>query len=217
MRVSSLLFILVSVASGTSGVGPKQHKSTNRRDPFLVRRDAIVRSVFTQHPGWTSSEVFDAVQPRLALAGLRPISYPMLCTQLTAIRKDLKIPRTWAGMLPEHTDFLKREYANDPTQAASTVVTKFRAHWGFNAEKDDRVLRWWHNQVGYNRRKQVATTGPPRDASRVQLPMMEASGALMEWDLDLPADWWVMGQEFDKYVSSDSARTAACSDTHYTS
>ena len=198
MRVLPVCAVLASVTSAAGpGSGSYPRMGRNRgRGAALLRRDAIVRSVFLNNPTWSAPEVFQAVQPLIAAAGLKPMKYRSLATELVALRKDLKIPATWGGMNPAHTRFLRDEFAKDPLQPVAGVLAKFRTAWGPFAEPDDRVTQFWRNALWYANQKGAMASPPSEPQPRAASPSLTPP--------DVSADWWTLGEEFDQYLSPDS-------------
>ena len=173
MRIGIIIAVMVTIVSGrtpgtpkpTSSGTPKPSSSgtprphqirtarRQRRNPLLKERDAIVRGFYVAHPTWTSPRVHAAVSPAIAAAGLNPMSYDNLSQQLTRLRRELNIPRTWGGIRPDHAAYLRDQFAQDRTQPFATVWRDFCTVWGPKAEKELRVSQWWYNTLNYYRRK----------------------------------------------------------------
>ena len=166
-------------------------------NPLLIQRDAIVKSVFLQHPEWTSENVFRVVKPLIEAAGLPPVSLGYLRGQVSQIAKEHKIKRAWGGMHPKHTAYLREEFAKDKTRNPKAVWADFQTAWGPNAQDRDRVTQWWKDTLRYHRRK-LAQSGVPHS------PLPPDPTTPAPPSPDLPAEWWELGDEFNQYLDSDS-------------
>ena len=199
MRVLPVCAVLAAPVTSAAGPGSGNYPRMGRnrgRGAALLRRDAIVRSTYLDNPTWSAPEIFQAVQPLIAAAGLKPMSYRSVATELVALRKELKIPATWGGMNPAHTKFLRDEFARDSSQPVLGVLAKFRTAWGPVAEPDDRVTQFWRNALWYANQKAAYTGALSAPQPRAASPSLTPP--------DVSADWWTLGEEFDKYLSPDS-------------
>ena len=197
MRNFYVAVIVVIHAAGT-GTGTSiipRRANKGDRDPRLVQRDAIVESVYLQHPEWPSDRVYNEVYPLIEAAGLPVFKPGSLRVQLCSIAKKHKIKRSWGG-IPSHTAYLRHLYAKDPSQTPAEAWAKFEARWGKGVEDAGRVETWWRDANDSHRRKgaRKATAGGSRPPSPT--------------DASLPADWWELGDAFNQYLFSDSSNAA---------
>ena len=209
MRILSVLAVFVTQSVGTAATTSRSASAPQTRHrSVLVQRNALVRSVLMANPTWNAAEALKAVQPVIAAAGLQPVTQRYLSDQLTNLRKELKISANWGEMSPEHSQFLKDLFAQDPKQSHSAVLAKFRAAWGPDAETDGRITRRWRNMYYSSPdRKRPSVKKVAAAASTSTSPAADDSeedpGGL------LPLDWWDLGEEFDKRVSPESTMTPA--------
>ena len=198
MRNFYVAVIVVIHAAGT-GTGTSiipRRANKGDRDPRLVQRDAIVESVYLQHPEWASDRLYNEIYPLIEAAGLPVLKPGSLRVQLCNLAKKHKIKRAWGGMHPSHTAYLRDLYAKDPSQSPADAWAKFEAHWGKGVEDAGRVETWWRDAYDFYRRKD-ARKRTARD-SRPPSPT----------DASLPANWWELGDEFNQYLFSDSSNAA---------
>ena len=163
MFVSVFLALAVAVISSSlpsaSVRGPGRAPGYTP-SPYRKQRDAIVRSLFVEHPTWTGPEVFTAVQPLLAAAGFKPIGFASLRSLLAEIRKELNLAPEFVRLSPEHSAWLKEEMARDPDQYPKAIVVAFETKFGMGAVPPTRLVTWWrmaHRRFRYTRTR----TGEP--------------------------------------------------------
>ena len=166
------------------------------RHPQLIQRDAIVESVYLQHPQWTSDRLFNEIQPLVEAAGVPALKPGSLRVQLSNLAKEHKMKRSWGGMHPNHTAYLRDLYVQDPSLTPRDALAKFEAAWGKGLEDANRVKTWWRDAYHSHSRKSARTgaAGGPRPSSPT--------------DASLPADWWELGEEFNQYLTSDLSNAA---------
>ena len=138
-----IFLVFAALGSYTASVAPVATLSGRVKNPALVRRDSIIRSVFADHPTWTSLEVFNAVQPLLHAAGLKPVGFQVLRNFLTSLRKEQHVSFPRPKLNHEHLAFLKAEFARDPDQSRQNVCAKFDDRFGPDAVPASRIARWW--------------------------------------------------------------------------
>ena len=202
MRNFHLIIFVTSICVGAFAAGPERTKGKRRRGPWLVKRDAVVRAVLLDNPTWTARQVHQTVTPLLATAGLTSISFDTLRHQLTRIAKEAHIKRAPTSVKPEHVAYLNAQFARDPSQTPATVWAQFCLVWGPDAEEADRITTWWY-KTRHNLKQKQPTGTPvipraPSPSSQQTVP--SASSAL-----DLPTDWWTLGEEFDRFLAPQSS------------
>ena len=133
MRFLLVISVVVKFATGAS-------PGTSRERPELV---AILRSLVSEHPTWTTHEVYTAAQPLLASAGLPPVGFHLVRRHMIQTRKDLNPSHEVFRFTPEQSAYLKSQRAENPAQKPKAVVAKFQAMFGQDAVSPQRVSKWW--------------------------------------------------------------------------
>ena len=169
------------------------------RGALLKRRDDIIRTALIAHPMWTTAELLNAVSPAIAGAGLKPIGLQVLRHQLCGLRRRLDLKRTWFSLSAAHTKFMKEQLADDSTQTTESVWRKFCVAFGHHAEDRTRIARWWYNTVAHVRRRSARRTASTSHEDTSIKPSDEA--VAITSPVDLPTEWWTLGEEFDAYLS----------------
>ena len=206
MYVRIILAVIV-LAIDTIGAGPGKTRKKPDRIPALVQRDGIIRAVFLANPTWSGNQVLAVVAPKMAEAGLTPISLRRLNHELLEIARECGIRRRWCTMSAGHTAFLKDQFAKDPTPSTAAAWARFCAAWGPDAEDRDRVVRWWRIAVRRaNAKRRRALAGAPGRQSPTTESASDSS--------NLPREWWNLSEDFfDEFLASDpdanSMRAAA--------
>ena len=155
--IAAIVTNAIGAGPSTSG-GVKVRKTVGGR-PEFKKRDAIVESVYLDHPGWTTRQVLIEVAPLIAAAGLPPISYEVLRHQMTRIAKNFGFDRRFTVMTPHQVTFMQDLFATDPTLPLKAVVAAFRRAFGPDALTRERISTWWNNHT--RRHRYVGTNEEP--------------------------------------------------------
>ena len=156
MRIFQVLAVVVTYVVGA---GPESTRGKYGQNPELRKRDGMVRAALLEHPQWTARQVMDVVAPQLAAAGLKPISYRLLCHQLVLLGKEIGVDRRLKVMTPEQLAYLRAMYTKNPLQSFASVVATFQAAWGTDALSRRQINNWWGN---YRRRSGNRNDAPLR-------------------------------------------------------
>ena len=185
----------------------------------LKQRNAIVESVYLANPTSSSSQIHKIANPLIVAAGFEPIGTAYVRQMVGRIKKASNTPPSVAKMMPQHTAFLKAQFANDPNQLANDIWAKFRASFGPDAESGDRVTTWWYNCRRRSLRKQAqpahvrSRSGSPRAPSPLSVPRpsspsrspsrsVHRSASRESVGSGLPLDWWNIDQALDQFVDT---------------
>ena len=155
--IAAIVTNAIGAGPSTSG-GVKVRKTVGGR-PEFKKRDAIVESVYLDHPAWTTRQVLIEVAPLIAAAELPPISHDTLRNQMTRIAKDFGINRRFSVMTPHQVAFMQDLFATDPTLPLKAVVAAFRRSFGPDALTRERISTWWNNHT--RRHRYVGTNEEP--------------------------------------------------------
>ena len=102
-----IILVLAAIVTHVVGAGPGTTRGKYGQNPELRKRDGMVRDVLLAHPQWTAQQVMDVVAPQLAAAGMKPISYRLLCHQLVLFGKEIGVDRRLKVMTPQQLAYLR--------------------------------------------------------------------------------------------------------------
>ena len=146
MLLLNSLIVLAATASLSFAAGPSTSSQAAGRPPagiLVAQRDKILRTMFLEHPQWTTREIIEASEPVFRGMGYEPLVYKTVDHVLRRYRKEFGVSKKPARRTPEHLAFLKARFEEDPNQPVSAVAARFRAAFGPHALVRKPIADWW--------------------------------------------------------------------------